>query len=341
MRLSPLTDRPPDCGLMESDEMSAVAEFAALAPSVHNTQPWRFVGGSETFEVHLDPERALPFLDPEHRQMHLSCGAAIEFARLGIRSLGRACTVRLLPRSSDPTLVAKLVIGSAEPVSPSEQRLIDAVARRYTDRGPYTDEPVSRDVLQLLREAAAERHCWLRVIDQPDLRLSVIRLLAAAESAECSEADYRDELAKWRRTVPSEDGIPATDADMWDAQHRVSDVPLRDFEGRDRHPHPGDGLPPTVERDTVVLLGTDRDDPVSWLRAGRALSDVLLVLTDADLASQPLGPVLDLPTTRAQLRRELGLVGHPQMLLRVGHGQRGPVTHRRAVNDVFMAATSP
>ncbi|HVY08585.1 MAG TPA: nitroreductase family protein [Mycobacteriales bacterium] len=326
---------------MESEELRVVAEFASLAPSVHNTQPWRFVGDPGTLEVHLDPARLLAFLDPDGRQMRMSCGAAIEFARLAVRSLGRACTVRLLPDPSNPTVVGKLVIGETEPVTPNEQRMIDAVARRYTDRGPYTDEPVSPDVLQRLREAAGERRCWLRVIDQPDQRLSVIRLLANAESTESGEANYRDELAKWRRSAPAPDGVPVEAAALWDQQQRVSDVPLRDFGGDDRHPHPGAGLPPTVERDSVILIGTDRDDAMSWLQAGRAVADVLLVLTDADLVSQPLGPVLDLPTTRAQLRRELGLVGYPQLLLRVGHGQREPVTHRRTVDDVFTEATSP
>lgn len=326
---------------MAAEELRTVAEFAAMAPSVHNTQPWRFVGESHTLAVHVDPDRVLSYLDPDGRQAYLSCGAAIEFARLGVRSLGRACTVRLLPDSADPTLVAKLVVGWNEPPSPSEERLIAAVARRYTDRGPYTDEPVPRDVVQRLREAAADRKCWLRAIDQPDLRLSVIRLLAAAETAECADPDYRDELAHWRRPTPAEDGVAVQRLDPWDAQHRVSDIPLRDFEGWDRHPRPGPGLPPTVERDCVVLLGTDRDDASSWLRAGRALASVLLVLTDLDLVSQPLGPVLDLPTTRAQLRRELGVVGHPQMLLRIGHGQHVPASLRRSIDKVFTAVSAP
>ena len=62
--------------------MRLAAEFAALAPSVHNTQPWRFVAGPHTLEVHTDPQRNLGYLDPDGRQMHISCGLAAEFARL-------------------------------------------------------------------------------------------------------------------------------------------------------------------------------------------------------------------------------------------------------------------
>lgn len=318
--------------------MRLAAEFAALAPSVHNTQPWRFVARPHVLEVHLDPDRELGCLDPTGRQMHLSCGAAMEFARLGIRYLGLACTVRLLPDPTHPTLVAKLVVGTREPTTAAEQRLIDAVPRRYTDRGPYSDEPVSWLALQNMREAASDRHCWLRVLDRTDDRLTAIRLLETAEAAEAADDAYRAEIEQWQRREPSRDGIPIDRRTEWDALHRVSDIPLRDFSGRGRHPAPGDGEPPVIERDTVVVLGTDYDDPRSWLQAGRALADVLLALTAADLVSQPLGPALDLPATRAQLRRELGLVGHPQMMLRVGHGLRVPVTGRRAIEEMFTVA---
>jgi hypothetical protein len=323
---------------MESDQMLVALEFASLAPSVHNTQPWRFVAGEHAIEIHTDPQRQLDYLDPDGRQMYLSCGVAAEFARLAIRFLGLACNMRLLPDPSHPSLVAKLVIGFHEPITLAEQRLIQAIPRRYTDRGPYGDEPVSRLALQRMREAASDRHCWLRVIDNPDDRRAVIRLLESAEDAEASDAAYREEITRWQRSGPASDGVPADNAADWDAQRRVSDVPLRDFGGFGRHPHPGDGELPAVERDTIVLLGTDRDDRLSWLQAGRALADVLLTLTAEDLVSQPLGPVLDIPTMRAQLRREVGLVGHPQLLLRVGRGQRMPVTRRRPIADMLMAA---
>jgi hypothetical protein len=290
-------------------------------------------------EIHADRERQLRYLDPDGRQLYLSCGAVSEFARLAIRSLGRSCTVRLLPAGGKDTKVATLTVGSPEPVTSSEQRLIDAVARRYTDRGPYTDQQVPAAVLRQIREAVSDRHCWLRLITQSKDRLSVIRLLSQAESAEAADAGYREELGQWRREGPSPDGVPLGTFASWEAS-RVSDVPLRDYFGGDSHPHPGRGTPPKVERDTLVLLGTDQDDPTSWLRAGRGLAELLLAITDAGLVSQPLGPVLDVPYFRGCLRQELGLVGHPQLLMRVGHGMRRPMTGRRAIGEVFAATSA-
>ncbi len=93
-----------------------------------------------------------------------------------------------------------------------------------------------------------------------------------------------------------------------------------------------------MARPTVVLLGTDGDDRCSWLQAGRALGRLLLVATSAGVAASPLTQALDRPATRTRLRSWLSLVGHPQMLLRMGYPPEtatGAVSGRRPVADVL------
>src|SRR3954462_437815 len=119
------------------DTLRTVTQFAGLAPSVHNTQPWRFVAaGGHTLEVRADAARMLSYLDPTSRQLHISCGLAVEFARLAIRSLGHDAVVRLRP-GEDPKRRATTPIGRPLPPTETERRWAEAVPRRYTDRGPY------------------------------------------------------------------------------------------------------------------------------------------------------------------------------------------------------------
>ena len=327
---------------MEPDELRLVAQFAALAPSVHNTQPWRFVADGDVLEVRADPSRALSYLDQDQRQLHLSCGAAVEFARLAIRSLGYACTVELMPLDDDPALIARLTPGPSAPTTSVERALIDAAPRRYTDRGSYADGPIPDEVMHRLSSAVAADGCWLRTLGSRDDRLAAIRLLSTAEEVESQDSAYQRELADWRRDGAASDGIPVRAyRSAWSDDHRVTDVPLRDFSGWNAHPEPGNDSPPDVERDTLVLLGTDGDEPREWVRAGVALADLLLTLTDANLVCQPLGPVMDIPVTRAQLRHSLNLVGHPQMLLRMGEGGGRPTTGRRLVKEFFTVEPTP
>jgi len=320
---------------LQLEQVRTIAAFATLAPSVHNTQPWQFVGNGPTLEVRAEAERRLEFLDPSSRQLHVSCGAAIEFARLAIRALGFDAVVRLMPRpEADPDLLATLTLGHRLPTTAVEQRLIDAIPRRYTDRGPYDDRPVPSDVIARAADAAADRGCWMRVLDRPGDRVTIATLLSDAEAAEVADPRYHEELAKWRHESSCTDGIPDAALPSW-AGEQVSDVPLRDFTGGGAQREPGADLPPHVERDTVVLLGSDDDTSVAWLRTGRALALVLLTLTDAGVVTQPLGPITDVPSTRWRLRQELGLLGRPQLLLRAGYGHGAPRTGRREVDTIL------
>ena len=156
-------------------------------------------------------------------------------------------------------------------------------------------------------------------------------ILSDAEAQEAADSDYGKELGQWTSAQPQEQGLPLDAAPSW-PDGVVSDVPLRDFTGHAEHPHAGGGdAPPRVERDTLLLLGTPHDDPAAWLAAGRALGWLLLRATVDGASAQPLGPAIDLPDSRERLRRELGLVGHPQFLLRVGFGSGEPHTRRKVM----------
>jgi hypothetical protein len=85
-------------------------------------------------------------------------------------------------------------------------------------------------------------------------------------------------------------------------------------------------------------MGTEDDDRYSWLLAGRALGRVLLHATAAGVAASPLTQALDWPATRTRMQSRLSLVGHPQMLLRMGYAPEAAgkaVSGRRPVADVL------
>jgi hypothetical protein len=314
---------------MQRIDLDLVTTYAALAPSVHNTQPWLFQVSGDTVDVRADRSRQLQFLDPGGRQLHISCGIAAEFARLAVRAQGRACSVSALPEGRDPDLLVRLRIEGADPVTDEERMLSAAIPRRYTDRMPYDPEPVPAEVIDRLRRIAEAAGAWLHVINRHEDRAAIATILEDAEGKEAADPRYAEELARWTHRDDTHEGLTeAVVAATWPADV-VSDLPLRDFSGQGRHPRPGPGDPPRVERDTLVLVGSDADDPAAWVTTGRALAQVLLTATSENLAAQPLGPATDFPSARARLRHELGLAGHPQFLFRLGFGQDRPRTGRR------------
>ena len=109
---------------------------AARAPSVHNTQPWRFRVSPDTVELWTDPRRKLR-ADPSGREMLISCGAALFGLRLAVRSLGYQPVVDLLPDPGRFRLLARVSLGAAKPMTVAEREMVRALPHRHTHRGAF------------------------------------------------------------------------------------------------------------------------------------------------------------------------------------------------------------
>ncbi|MFQ1002414.1 Acg family FMN-binding oxidoreductase [Modestobacter sp. SSW1-42] len=321
-----------------------VVQAATRAPSIHNTQPWRFTAVGDRLEVRFDPQRSLPVLDPTHRQQVISCGVAVEFAVLALRSRGHDVAVDA-GAQDDPDHLATVRVLGDRPGDDDERVLAAAIGARHTTRAPFLARDVPTDLLEQLQADAGGLGVWVADVSRDDAELVSVLLLERAEQAEASDPAYRAELEAWLRTDPeSADGIPVDAVPVDDPAARPSNWLVRDFLVGRRTAHAAapvadDAPPPVVERPAVLLLGTMRDDRTAWVQAGRVLGRVLLRLTAAGLAASPMTQALDWPATRARLTAELSLVGHPQMMLRLGWPSTpATTTGRRPVAEVLTTA---
>ena len=311
---------------MEEQDWAQVVAAATRAPSIHNTQPWRFVARGEALEVHLDRERALPVLDPSGRQQIISCGVAVELALVALLGAGHQARADVLPDPADPDHLATVRVVAAGAPSAGDRALVEAITDRHTVRAPFQARAVPWELVDLLREEAEALGVWLKPITESEEEVATVFLISRAEEMEQGDPAYLEELQRWMRTDPSAvDGVPVEAVPSEDPATRPSNWLIRDFVAGTRESHTfgpagnPDAPPPAVERPTVILMGTSSDDRAAWLAAGRALGRVLLHVTAAGLAASPLTQALDWPATRTRLRSRLSLVGYPQMLLRMGY----------------------
>jgi len=177
-------------------ETEVVVNAAALAPSVLNVQPWRFVADGDAIELHKDLERSLPHSDPDGRSLTVSCGAALLNLRLAIVAAGRRPEVSLLPDEAHPSLLARVVVGAAQAPSRAESRLHAAIVSRRTSRVPYVDEPIAPEVVLELENVADVEGATLRVLDAYELA-DIGKLVRDADFAERFNADLRAEVLAW------------------------------------------------------------------------------------------------------------------------------------------------
>ena len=322
---------------LADDDVRTVAQLAGLAPSVHNTQPWRFTWDGERFDVLADRSRALPVLDPSGRERAVSIGAASVHARIGFAGLGWDTTTTLLPDGDDGEVHVRLEVTGPRASTPEELELVAAIPRRGTDRDPYDTRPVPAEVLAAIEAAAGAEGGWTHTVSVEDLAELEV-LLAHADAAQRSDPAYLEELAAWRREDDA--GVSSRSLPTVDASARGSSLSLRDYDaasaGASRTQH---AQTPPAEHPTVLVVGTEHDTRSDWVLSGFVLGRVLLQATVEGVAAQPVSSVLEVPLLRGRLRKALRLVGHPQMVLRTGYGTAGPVSHRLPVDDLLTVRT--
>jgi nitroreductase len=319
-----------------------LALLATRAPSLHNSQPWQLVVTAEGLDVRADRSRRLDVIDPLGRQLHISCGSLVHHLVVAALALGLAADVEVLPDEQDPDLVARLRLTTvAGPPSREDVQHAEAILHRATNRTRYVDGGVSAGALELLRQAVERQGVLLAQPHEED-RITLDVLVERAEHELLEDEAYRRELQDWlfdpARDGERPDGIPLSAVDA--GPDRAEEIPGRRFVPDQESAVPA---PREPEHPALLLLTTTSDAPQDWVRAGMALSALLLEGTELGLAAQPLGQVTDVAHERMRLRRDLRLVGVPQLLLRVGRArvETGLQTPRRPVTSVLTWESAP
>jgi nitroreductase len=326
------------------DQRLAAVEDALRAPSVHNSQPWRWRIDSGEVRLHADVQRHLIATDPNQRDLVLSCGAALHHLCVALAARGLPADVRRMPDPEDRSHLATVAVHDGRRGGdPVDAALYPAIAARRTDRRRMSRRPVPAAHRQALVEQAARNGAILVPVTGPARRRQLLTVIAEAERLLHEEPGYAGELRTWTHRLPGgHDGIPATNVAA-PVTGTLDPSPLRRFGHAGlaqaaRHPGQGRG----DDAADLLVVTTTGDDVPDHLRAGEATSAVLLAATRIGLATTPLSQALEIDGTRRQVQRDvLHVPEHPQLVVRVGWPATGapalPATPRRDLRSVLLA----
>jgi len=322
--------------VVETQVIENAVRLACRAPSLYNTQPWRWVADGPRLDLFLDVARVVQ-ADRSMREAHIGCGGALEHLRVAMAAAGWIAEVDRFPDPDNPAHMAGVTFAPTDAVTDEQRRRADAILRRRTDRLPFL-APVDWESL----EAALRGR-----IDSGAVRLDVLpeemrpRLAEAAEFTESLrlyDTAYHLELDWWTAPFEVSEGIPYSSLVSAAESERV---------GVNRH------FPFTrnldrragVTRDfsKILMLSTEDDSHANALACGEVLSSVLLECTMGGLATCPVSQLTELSVSRELLAALTGHTDLPQVLIRVGVAPAldaaPPPTPRRALADVLRLAS--
>jgi nitroreductase len=320
-------------------EVERAVSYGVRAPSIHNTQPWRWAYRAGVLELYADRTRQLPALDPDGRSVLLSCGAALELAQIGFAVAGWRTEVDRMPDPSRPDLLALIRPVARAAVDPSTVERAGAAEGRHTERRPFRPEPLPAETIRSLLAVATDASVYAYAVERADQRLDMSVVFSWADAVEVADPAYRAELAQWTRYTDAHapDGVPASAVPhLPAATPRHTDVPMRDFEAGITGGQP---LTEVVdERPLYLVVFSTADGREARLRAGEAYARISVQAVQLGLASSAMTQAVDLPAVRERFRALMDWPDHPQMVLRVGRPEPGPTplpTGRRSLTDVL------
>lgn len=305
------------------DQVRFVLNYAALAPSLYNCQPWRFRATEERVEILADRSRALPSADSEGRVSMISAGAASFNLGLALRFFGfepvpdektEGDVLFAINLGGEPDLQA------SDRLSAEERKHFRVLTYQRTRSALFL--PPAEEMLEQLRSLSVEDGVWLHQGECGHLSES----LQPAVKERWSDSNFSEEAQVWIHTGDAErhDGVVVA------PQNVLSKLSSLVF-GRGEPEGERNDRELLGRAETFFALGSIQDEPAAWLAVGRSLSRSLLWARSRGLTACLFYHVGD----RQKLAGELGQAGFVQIAGGVGLGHHAAPCPRRPLEELL------
>jgi len=314
-----------------------ILEKATLAPSSHNTQPWKFT--VDGFIIHIFPDftRRLEVTDPEYRELIISLGCALENLVITAQHEGFRVLANIFPKDEDGITVELQPIGK-EVTNEGNEALYAVIPERQTTRRLYDGKLLPPEVVDALAAVPLESGVRLRLLTHRQDIDKVVELVRLADEQLLADDDYKNELVNWlrfskRSAKTKRDGLTSAAAHRMWVPEWLGRFFVRHFVTPKSQARDDEKLLRSAS--AILLFHTDKDDPRSWVRLGRSFERIALTLTRLGLKHAHHNRPAEVPGLRPAFRHAFGdAIRYPQLLLRIGYAEPLPPSPRRTLDEM-------
>jgi hypothetical protein len=326
--------RPIASGLAAPDaRMRELVRYAALAPSSHNTQCWRFRIGERSVSILPDLERRCPAVDPDDHHLFVSLGCAAENVVQAAAAMGLHGEPVFRSDASGALDVA------LAPSKAQSSPLFDAIVHRQSTRTEFDGKPLSNEDLRLLEAAGTGKGVRVELITEPRAMASVLDFVVQGNTAQMRDPAFVRELKQWMRfngaqAAESGDGLFSacsgnpTGPDWLGS--RMFDLFFKEKAENDkyaRHVRSSAG---------IAVFVSEADDRAHWVEAGRAFERFALQATALGIRNAHLNQPVEVASLRPAFAKSIGVAsGRPDLVIRFGRGPEMPRSLRRPVEAML------
>ena len=319
---------------LEKDSLPGLVRYGTLAASSHNTQPWKFVVQPDAIEIHPDYARGLPVVDPDHRELWISLGCALENLMIAARASGYAPLVTY--PDTDDFIRVRLTADT-----PQNSPSFDAIPLRQNTRSEYDGRPIPGNDLDRLRALPLEPGVTLHFISDSSGLNTVLEYVHQGNLSQYADKAFVKELLSWLRfnkkeALTSQDGLYSRcsgnpEVPRWVGQMVVGGTTPQqqaDTDAKKLRSSPG-----------VVVIASATESKAAWVRTGQVYERMALQMTALNIKSAFLNQPIEVAGVRGQFQSAIGLgKARPQLLARFGYANPLPRSQRRPVEQVILSS---
>lgn len=294
--------------------------FAAFAPSVHNTQPWRVNIQSPTqCTIFLEKNIQLPQADPTGRGGFLALGAFVENFSLAATACGTPVETRILGSGLE-TRVEAAWQSFGEKQTDASHKTLEAIRTRATSRGLFSPIANIQDVVAQLAEPKKEADVTLTFITDQERLKKIAELIREGTRLAYGDRSFCAEHAAWLRPnwTFHRDGIPGYAIGIPTPLSFLVPFAIRYKDMREERAE--QEYAKACSTNLYVVLSTTNDTPHGWLRAGRRLQRLLVDCTRLGLVQSPNAAPVEMGDLYTEVATLTDTNGRPQLLVRIGNG---------------------
>lgn len=311
-----------------TEKLQFLLRYAILAPSSHNTQPWKFSVGEDEIQVLVDRTRRLKVADPDQRELYISVGCALENLLIAAEHFGYGHQVAYLPEPANEELAATVkFMPHGEPSPFREPALFDTISSRHTNRKVYEERPIPQSDLQHLQNRCVEEGIWLHMTDDLEIKRKADELIIRGDAVQFSDPTFREELGYWIGQGLL--GTPWLMSKM--AQLTVTYMNMSKGQAKK-------DSEVLMSAPVLAALSSEVNNRESQVKVGQVFERVCLAATILGIRVHPMSQILEIP----ELKTEVGKLipksdVFSQHTFRLGYAeQEKGHTPRRPLEEVLV-----
>lgn len=308
----------------DKDRLLFLLNFSVLAPSSHNSQPWRFLIQKNQIDILPNWQRALPISDSDHRQLYISLGCALENLLIAADYYGYLAQIEYTP---SPKIAARLKLKSpAKEKQADKNHLLNFITKRVTNRFPYQKTKLPKKFIQKI-ETFAKSGLKVNLVTNQSSKEKIAEIVNTAMIEAMDNKAFRQELSGYIKTniTKANLGMPLFGMGIPTLPSLIAPLAIKFININQKTKRQDEAL---LKQHTpaFIIISTQTDNRKDQLQAGQVYERIALEAEKQGLASAVMAAAIQIGDYYKDLQKILGISARPQVFMRLGYPTK-PTRH--------------